>query len=323
MNDLIPLNNPNPAALFTAGGLTEILERIETEARALLPDTTTAKGRDTIASTAAKIARSKTYLDGLGKEYVAELKAMPKQIDEQRRQMRERLDALKEEIRAPLTQWEQQQADIANAIEALRIEPNPEATAAELAALKTQLESQAIGERHGNDKQQTEAAAAKLYSLEKLTAALATAIERERQAAEAAAAAAVAAEAARIEREQQIATTAAATARQEAEQQLIEAKHKAEREQQIAERARLEAEQRAYYAERARQIAEERAAEAEKAAAIATEATASQKIPETNAAQVHRLILADLIDAGIPEEPARAVIVAVARGLIAHLTITY
>ena len=55
-----------PAALFVAGGLEDLLGRIETEARALVPNTKTAKGRKEIASNAARIPRSKTYLDGLG-----------------------------------------------------------------------------------------------------------------------------------------------------------------------------------------------------------------------------------------------------------------
>ena len=65
--DLIPIENPQPAALFVPGGLDSILARIEADARALVPDVGTVKGRKEIASTAAKVARSKTYLDDLGK----------------------------------------------------------------------------------------------------------------------------------------------------------------------------------------------------------------------------------------------------------------
>lgn len=58
---------------------------------------------------AHKVARSKTYIDNAGKDLVAELKALPKQIDESRRVVRERLDALKDEVRRPLTEWEAEQ----------------------------------------------------------------------------------------------------------------------------------------------------------------------------------------------------------------------
>jgi flagellar motility protein MotE (MotC chaperone) len=62
---------------------------------------------------AHKVARSKTYIDNAGKDLVAELKALPKQIDESRRVVRERLDALKDEVRRPLTEWEAEQERIA------------------------------------------------------------------------------------------------------------------------------------------------------------------------------------------------------------------
>ncbi len=39
-------------------------------------------------------------------------KALPKQIDESRRIVRERLDALKDEVRRPLTEWEAEQERI-------------------------------------------------------------------------------------------------------------------------------------------------------------------------------------------------------------------
>lgn len=58
------------------------------------------------------MARSKTYIDNAGKDLVAELKALPKQIDESRRVVRERLDALKDEVRRPLTEWEAEQERI-------------------------------------------------------------------------------------------------------------------------------------------------------------------------------------------------------------------
>ncbi len=41
------------------------------------PDIDTRKGRKAIASLAAKVARSKTYLDGLGKDLVAGWKRRP------------------------------------------------------------------------------------------------------------------------------------------------------------------------------------------------------------------------------------------------------
>ena len=112
--ELVVIEKKNAMAVFTNNDqLDPLIELIEKEARSLVPDVTTKKGRDAIASMAHKVARSKTYIDNAGKDLVAELKALPKQIDESRRVVRERLDALKDEVRRPLTEWEAEQARIA------------------------------------------------------------------------------------------------------------------------------------------------------------------------------------------------------------------
>ncbi|CAM6925209.1 hypothetical protein [Klebsiella pneumoniae] len=111
--DLVVIEKKNAMAVFTNNDqLDPLIEAIEKEARSLVPDVTTKKGRDAIASMAHKVARSKTYIDNAGKDLVAELKALPKQIDESRRVARERLDALKDEVRRPLTEWEAEQERI-------------------------------------------------------------------------------------------------------------------------------------------------------------------------------------------------------------------
>ncbi|EPC3780567.1 hypothetical protein ACRZEV_000515 [Citrobacter farmeri] len=110
VTDLVVIEKQNAMAVFTTKEqLDPIIEAIEKEARSLVPDVSTRKGRDAIASMAHKVARSKTYIDNAGKDLVAELKALPKQIDESRRIVRERLDALKDEVRKPLTEWEDEQ----------------------------------------------------------------------------------------------------------------------------------------------------------------------------------------------------------------------
>ncbi|EMO8811976.1 hypothetical protein WDQ79_000128 [Klebsiella michiganensis] len=113
ITDLVVIEKKNAMAVFTNNDqLDPLIEAIEKEARSLVPDVTTKKGRDAIASMAHKVARSKTYIDNAGKDLVAELKALPKQIDESRRVVRERLDALKDEVRRPLTEWEAEQERI-------------------------------------------------------------------------------------------------------------------------------------------------------------------------------------------------------------------
>ena len=130
VTDLVFIDKQNAMAVFTTKEqLDPIIEAIEKEARSLVPDVSTRKGRDAIASMAHKVARSKTYIDNAGKDLVAELKALPKQIDESRRIVRERLDALKDEVRKPLTEWEAEQERIKaeeamNALHAEALEMN-------------------------------------------------------------------------------------------------------------------------------------------------------------------------------------------------------
>lgn len=93
------------------GGLSPWVEKIRKEVEAFVPDVTTKKGRDAIASVAHKVARSKIALDNIGKELVAELKEIPKKIDAERSRVRKELDTLRDKIRQPLTDWEKNEEE--------------------------------------------------------------------------------------------------------------------------------------------------------------------------------------------------------------------
>ena len=73
----------------------------------LLPNSKTAKSRKTIASLADNGFRSKTTLDGLGKNLVAGLKKKTGAIAKERKKMRDYLDQLKAKTRKPLTDFEE------------------------------------------------------------------------------------------------------------------------------------------------------------------------------------------------------------------------
>jgi len=90
----------------TENGLDPWIAKIRKEVESFVPDVTTKKGRDAIASIAYKVAKSKTALDNLGKELVSELKELPKKIDAERARVRNELDALRDKVRKPLTDWE-------------------------------------------------------------------------------------------------------------------------------------------------------------------------------------------------------------------------
>jgi len=253
ITDLVVIEKKNAMAVFTNNDqLDPLIEAIEKEARSLVPDVTTKKGRDAIASMAHKVARSKTYIDNAGKDLVAELKALPKQIDESRRVVRERLDALKDEVRRPLTEWEAEQ-------ERIKAEEAMNALHAEALEMNIKFDQEL---------------AAKFEADHEMALLMDKDIDRERadKAAEA--------ERQRIAREEEIKRQAEEKAKREAEE-----KHRAEMEasarreaeeraaKERAERERIEAQQRA---ERDR-IAAEQKAEADKQAAIDAERRKAQE----------------------------------------------
>lgn len=240
--DLVVIEKKNAMAVFTNNDqLDPLIEAIEKEARSLVPDVTTKKGRDAIASMAHKVARSKTYIDNAGKDLVAELKALPKQIDESRRVVRERLDALKDEVRRPLTEWEAEQERIK----------------AEEAMLALHVEALAMNEdfdRH---------LAARIESDHEMALLMNDAFDREQadKAAEA--------ERQRIAHEEEIKRLAAAAAAREVEQ-------RAQREREEAAHREAVLKAQAEQAERDR-IAAEQKAEADKKAAVEAERRKAQE----------------------------------------------
>ncbi|BBW45678.1 hypothetical protein STN0717ENT73_19920 [Enterobacter cloacae] len=319
VTDLVVIEKQNAMAVFTTKEqLDPIIEAIEKEARSLVPDVSTRKGRDAIASMAHKVARSKTYIDNAGKDLVAELKALPKQIDESRRIVRERLDALKDEVRRPLTEWEAEQ-------ERIKAEEAMNTLHAEALVMNEEFDSQL---------------AARIEADHEMALLMNDKFDRDREEQRRQA------EQAQREHEERIKREAAEQARRDAE-----AKHKAEIEAaarreaeekaraELAERQRVEAEQRAA---REKQEAEERARR-EKEEAVAAErrrqeeAEAARLAEEQRKAEeearraadkehrctVNRRVYADLIAQGIPEEFAQKAVLAIAGGKVQDAHIKY
>jgi len=108
MNDLAIIDQSTALEVFTAEkGLDPYLQEVRDEIDSFIPDLTTDKGRKAIASMAAKVSKSKTALDSVGKNLVADLKTKPKLIDAERKRARDLMDAWRDEVRLPLTEWEQ------------------------------------------------------------------------------------------------------------------------------------------------------------------------------------------------------------------------
>lgn len=106
--------------VFEPKGIDDLLAKIRAEVNGFVPDLSTAKGRSEIASMAAKVARSKTFVDKAGLEYVTRLKALPKKIDEERKRWRDTCDQIRDEVRQPLTEWEEEQDQAKKFIDSIR-----------------------------------------------------------------------------------------------------------------------------------------------------------------------------------------------------------
>lgn len=104
---IVAVVNENPVAVLTdAVKFDAFYEAIAQEAKALKYDLTTEKGRKAIAAMAYKVTRTKTAIDAAGKKLNEEARARISVVDAARRDIRERLDALADGVRKPLTDWE-------------------------------------------------------------------------------------------------------------------------------------------------------------------------------------------------------------------------
>ena len=341
---LVTLQPENALTLFKDGkGVDVLLADIRKQASSLVPDLSTKKGRDEIASVAYAVTRTKTYLDGLGKALVDEYKEVPKKIDANRKIIRDTLDILRDEVRAPLTDFEAAEekrvADLQqrlNRIAELGNLPahSPGATAEQLTVWLAELEGTAIDDSW--QEKQTEAGVAKEAAILKVTQALEARKQYEAQQAELERLRQEQAKRDQEERERQIAEQARQA---EADRQLQERADSQRREQEAKEReeqARRDAEE----AQRKQVEAEANAQlQAEEAAARAAEQerqriAAQQKAEQEEAARraadaEHRrainnqILGALMVDAGLDAGQARAVAKAIANGKIPNVSISY
>ncbi len=199
MNDMVSVGSaeliiPEGTALATAfraeNGVDPIIAMIQREVRAHVPDTSTKKGRDAIASLAYKVSRSKTALDDAGKSLNDAARAEINIVDAARRKVREQLDALRDEARKPLADWEAAEELRTNGLKArLRdldaSRADATSTAAHIAEVLAEVEGIGLGEDW--QEFQGEAALAKDKAVTELRRNLDIATRRETEAAELAA----------------------------------------------------------------------------------------------------------------------------------------
>lgn len=233
--------------------LDAIYTRIEKMALGLVADVTTKEGVSQIKTCARQIASVKAKVDDAGKKVVAELKALPKTIDENRRTFREKMEALQEEIRRPVTEIENREKEI-DGIKAMHMAVAMSGSA----IIRQQLEKVKAIELTEEKWKESLAKAEKAVAGEvsALNLMLQEAEKREEEARELEELRKKQEEADRIIREQKIKEEAERRAKAEAEARAAAEKARLERE-------KAEAERKAAEAEKARQEAQERAERAE------------------------------------------------------------
>ncbi|MDV0652993.1 hypothetical protein RZP13_26730 [Klebsiella quasipneumoniae subsp. similipneumoniae] len=314
---VIEIKPEQAPTLYRAGGLDAYLEQIR-QAVNEVPDLTTKKGRDRVASLAAQVSRSKTAIEKPGREYLKRLKEAVRPAEAEIKRFVDACDELRDATRKPLTEWEAEQ-------ERIKAEEAMNALHAEALAMNEEFDR---------------LLAARIESDHEMALLMNDAFDREQadKAAEA--------ERQRIAHEEEIKRMAAAAAAREVEQRaqrereeaaLREAALKAQAEQ--AERDRIAAEQKAEADKQAAVEAERRKAQEEadrirreaeqrEQARLAEEKRKAEEESRRAADVEHRrgintAAVQALINQGIPHEWAKACIIAVALGKVPATTIKY
>jgi hypothetical protein len=120
---VIEIKPEQAPALYVAGGLDAYIEQIR-QAVNEVPDLSTKKGRDRVASLAAQVSRSKTAIEKPGREYLRRLKEAVRPAEAEIKRFVDACDELRDATRRPLTEWEAEQERIKaeEAMNALHIE---------------------------------------------------------------------------------------------------------------------------------------------------------------------------------------------------------
>lgn len=344
------ISEANAPALYVAGGLQQFIDLVKGEVEGEVPDLKTRKGRERIASLAAKVSKSKTAVEKPGRDYLRRLKEMPKVIEAELRDFVTKMDALRDETRRPLTEWEaaedariDRHNDRLNWLKTLTDDLG-ELSSLHIKGLISEAEGMQLGAHW--EEFEAEAANAKDKVLSTLRAALQKREQFEAEQAELARLRreaderaeadrirlaqeqAVEAERQRMAQEQQAERDAAARR----EQELIDQAAAQQRAIEQAEANRIAAEQRA---EQERQDAERRAEEAaerarqderRRADAAAAEILRQQEARErdkNHRASINRAALEAFVAGGMTEECAKQAITLIAQRKIPNIAISY
>ncbi|MBC4044617.1 hypothetical protein [Klebsiella pneumoniae] len=340
-------------AIYVENGLDSFLEKIRAGVNEV-PDLSTAKGRARIASLAAQVSRSKTAIEKPGRDYLKRLKEQPKVVEAELRRFVTECDQLRDEVRRPLTEWEDAEKARTEALQQRLVDLRALADVIDtsgnyLPSADIQariLEAKSVALDDSWQERAAEAGVAKDSTIQQLEASLVIAQKREHEAAELDRLRKEAEEKARLEREENIRREAAEQAKRDAEakaQAEIDAAARRESEARAAteraEREKIEAQQKA---EREAKAAAEKA-EQEKNAAIAAERRRHEEAESARLAEqkriaeeearraadkehrrsINRQAIADLIESGLTQEMAEKALIAIASGKVSAVSIKY
>lgn len=331
------IDHMTPTEIFIPGTMDKILALIKTEVdrqATNLKDMTVKSNRDALRSLAMRVVKSRTFVEGQRKGLVAGRKKELADIDSEARRIGAILEGIEDDVRAPLTAWEQIDKDrkakhegIITELVELAQHPAPYGATSEVIADR-------IAEVEAIDPTQAEEFAVttegrKAEALKALRQALNIANEQEAQKAENGRLQAEANERAIKERERLAAEAAV-------EREKVES---ARREREAEERAQTAEKMRLAEVQASARRAEEAAAQAEcdKEAAIEAERkrVAAQKEKELaeaaarernkkHKATVHEVAIDNLLDiSGMTADIAAEVVEAIAAGKIPHVSIAY
>ncbi|MGL4466105.1 MAG: hypothetical protein ACRCUK_01260 [Plesiomonas shigelloides] len=306
-------------AVYVAGGLKKYFDMVKDAVADEVPDLSTAKWRARVASLANQVSKSKVAVEKPGREYLKRLKEMPKVVEAELRDWVRSCDELRDEVRRPLTEWEDEQ----KRIETERLADE------EAEKIRIQIEhDHEVGllmnaefDRQREEKRKQEEVARIEYErkLQEEAAERARQEEVHRQQAERD----------RIERERVEAIQreeAAKRQAEEAQKARIAAEEKAKRDSELAEQRRIEAEKQA---EINAKLAAERAAEQERQRIIADQERIkleeeARAADVENKRRVNNEALEDLVTVcGVSKELAIEVIKAIASGKVRNVKIQY
>jgi colicin import membrane protein len=296
--DLVVVGGYALPVAYSTEEVDDILTKVKASVRAEAKDLDISRPADRaeIKSLAYKVSRTKTALDQHGAELVADTKKRVGLIDAERRRVRDELDALRDEIRKPVTDWERAESErVAGHEGAIKLIEAHSTAAAGLTSVQIEI---LIGELNAlppRDWQEFAGRAEKAiaFAREDLEDRIARAKQREAEEAELARLKAE--EAARQFREMQerIAAEAAEKAKREAEEKARLEAERVEAERVAAERAARakldEAERQRKQAEIDRIAAENRARVAEEERVEAERMAEERRQRDAQAAEQRRV----------------------------------